>query len=122
MATRAAIAGMTAAAVATLGLAAGFAHAQNSHPPRLGDTVQVSPPPAPGGRAPAASRPARPPTGPTGAAGTAGPTGPTGPTGPARSEGPAPREDVRAVPSPVPPASDDDDEVEVEADDRDSDD
>ncbi|MCP9984477.1 hypothetical protein [Actinomadura madurae] len=61
MATRAAIAGMTAAAMATLGLAAGFAHAQNSHPPRLGDTVQVSPPPASRGRAPAASRPARAP-------------------------------------------------------------
>ncbi|MCQ0003968.1 hypothetical protein [Actinomadura madurae] len=104
MATRAAIAGMTAAAMATLGLAAGFAHAQNSHPPRLGDTVQVSPPPASRGRAPAASRPAR---------------APAGPVRPAR---PAPRQDVRAAPSPAPPASDDDDEVEVEADDRDADD
>ncbi|SFN30466.1 hypothetical protein [Actinomadura madurae] len=110
MATRAAIAGMTAAAMATLGLAAGFAHAQNSHPPRLGDTVQVSPPPASRGRAPAASRPAR------------APAGPAGPADPARSARPAPRQDVRAAPSPVPPASDDDDEVEVEADDRDADD
>jgi hypothetical protein len=44
MATRAAIAGVGAAALVTLGLAAGFAHAQTSAPPRLGDVVRVSPP------------------------------------------------------------------------------
>ncbi len=113
MATRAAIAGMTAAAVATLGLAAGFARAQTSAPPRLGDTVRVSPPPASRGGAPAPSGQA-----PSGAAPSRPATGP----GPARTGPPVPRQDVRAVPSPVPPASDDDDEVEADADDGDADD
>ncbi|NVI92926.1 hypothetical protein [Actinomadura sp. BRA 177] len=44
MATRAAIAGVGVAALVTLGLAAGFAHAQTSAPLRLGDVVLVSPP------------------------------------------------------------------------------
>jgi len=78
MATRAAIAGIGAAALAVLGLAAGFARAQTSDPPDLGDVVRVSPPPARSHApkpAPAASR--------------------------------APRQDVRPVTPPRPPGSDD---------------
>ncbi|MEV4672195.1 MULTISPECIES: small secreted hydrophilic protein [Actinomadura] len=56
MATRAAIAGAGAAALVTLGLAAAFAHAQTSAPPRLGDTVRVSP----ASSGPTVSRSARP--------------------------------------------------------------
>ncbi|GAA1806319.1 hypothetical protein [Actinomadura chokoriensis] len=82
MATRAAIAGVGTAALVTLGLAAGFARAQTSDPPRLGDIVRVSPPaesksPSPSGTA-----------------------------------SPASKEKARPVPAPPPPGSDDDDDVD----------
>lgn len=87
MATRAAIAGVGAAALVTLGLAAGFARAQTSAPPRLGDIVRVSPP--------AESR-------------SPGPSG---------TASPVPRQKARPVPAPLPPGSDDDDDVDDDADD-----
>lgn len=96
MATRASIVGIGAAALVALGLAAGFARAQTSDPPRLGDVVRVSPPASPG---PASRSPRTRPE-------------PTGTAGHARGGG-----DGRAVTPPRPPGSDDDDDIDDDADD-----
>ncbi|TDD80096.1 hypothetical protein E1293_21630 [Actinomadura darangshiensis] len=87
MATRAAIAGIGAAALATLGLAAGFARAQTSAPPDLGGVVQVSPPPA------------------------------TRPAAPSPTASRTPGREGRAVTPPRPPGSEDDGEVDDDGDD-----
>jgi hypothetical protein len=92
MATRAAIAGVGTAALVTLGLAAGFARAQTSDPPRLGDIVRVSPPAE--SKSPGPSRTASPAVGQ-----------------PAVRQ-PVPRQKARPVPAPLPPGSDDDDDVD----------
>ncbi|MFB4306254.1 hypothetical protein [Actinomadura sp. GTD37] len=97
MATRAAIAGVGAAALAALGLAAGFARAQTSDPPDLGDVVRVSPPPAT--RSPASRSPASPSPAPR----------------PAATR--TPRQGGRPVTPPRPPGSDDDGEIDDDADD-----
>lgn len=82
MATRAAIAGVGTAALVTLGLAAGFARAQTSDPPRLGDIVRVSPPVESHSRTPS------------------------------KAASPVPRQKARPVPAPPPPGSDDDDDID----------
>jgi hypothetical protein len=94
MATRAALAGAGAAALVTLGLAAAFAHAQTSAPPRLGDTVQVTP---------ASSSPVE--------ASTASKASRTPRPAPERTVRPVtPERTVQPVAPPPPPDSEDDDD------------
>ena len=87
MATRAAIAGVGTAALVTLGLAAGFARAQTSDPPRLGDIVRVSPPTE--SKHPRPSRTASPVV-----------------------KQPVLKQKARPVPAPLPPVSGDNDDVD----------